>query len=94
MLPPVVRAPVELTERRVLPPLVCKSRMSAAVPLVSFTVRPTTPAAVGVIVFWAVLPGTWIMQVGQLPADQVRVPLPSFCRNEPALPCAVGRVKL
>ena len=68
--------------------------MSAAVPLVSLTVSPTTPAAVGVIVFWEVVPGTWMMQVGQLPADQVRVPLPSFCKNEPVLPCAVGRVRV
>src|ERR1700737_3688356 len=65
----MVTAPVELTVTRLTPALDWRSRMSAAVPLVAFTVMPTTPLAVGVTVFCAVVPGTCCRQVAHPPVE-------------------------
>jgi len=67
----------------------------AAVPEVALIVRPMTLAAVGVTVFWAVVPGTSTRQVAQAPAaTQDKAPAPSFCKLVLAPPWLVGRVKV
>ena len=72
-----------------------KIAVVAAVLEVALTVRPTTEAAVGVTVFWPVVPGTSTRQVAQAPAaTQDKAPAPSFCRLVAAPPWAVGRVKV
>src|SRR3712207_8788 len=63
----LVNAPVELKYERVtcVESLIFKI-FGVPVPVVPFKVKETTPLAVGVTVFWAVVGGTWTRQVGQV----------------------------
>ena len=81
--PLMVTDPAEFTVNKLTPALVCKSRMSAAVPLVSWTVRPTTPPAVGVTVFCALVVGTRTKQPAQpVPDAQYgKAPGPPDCKT-------------
>src|SRR5580700_12027472 len=68
-------------------PLRLMSRPLAAVPLVPWTVRPTTLLTVGWMVFWAVLPGTCWMQLGQEDVAHVgSAPAPLETRTWPEVP--------
>src|SRR5487761_891267 len=69
--PEIVTFPAELMVTKLVPVLDWKSAILAAVPVVSFTVRPVTPSAVGATVFWPVLPGTSTRQTEHDEDDQV-----------------------
>jgi len=87
---PLVAAPVELICNASAAPAWLMMAAVAAVPLVPFTVNPTTLFTVGAMVSCAVVAGFCTKQVGQVPAPPVchvgKVPAPLDTSIWPTLP--------